>query len=493
MIAIDRMKTSLDREALRLRLRQLEEHLKPLAARAWNVTSARAGTLARFAREGTVALLKPRLKSNDLEMDLRPPIIGGLALIAAGFGGFLIWAAFAPLHSAVMAPGYVTVESQSKVIQHLEGGIVGDILVAEGSEVEAGDLLIRLDGRRAEAKKSQLEVRLFTLAAEKARLEAELAGTAHLAVAPFLEDQLENPRLASAMTLQKELMNDRRQGRVHREASLRTNLAQTQEEINGLVAQRQGREQRLTLLEERLGGMQQLAANGHVSRLQIAEVEGEVAALSGEIGDLSARIAGAHQKHDQAAEELSSFGHAWRTETADRLQSIERDFAETFEALGDAEDVLRRSDIRSPSAGTVQELKVHTPGAVIGAGMALMDIVPREDALVVEGHVRPEDVEGIYRGQAVHVRLSAFSFRRTQPVVGELTEISADRIIDPRTGLATYRIVATLDPESLAALTHVALKPGMPAEVMIVQTERTLLDYLIDPIIQVTERAFREK
>jgi HlyD family type I secretion membrane fusion protein len=493
MIAIQRMKTFLDRDALRLRMRQLEEHLKPLAALAASTIRARATTLARVARDGTATLLAPRLRTNELELDLRPPIMGGLALIAAGFGGFLIWAAFAPLHSAVMAPGYVAVESQSKVIQHLEGGIVGEILVAEGAEVEAGDLLIRLDGRRAEAKKSQLEVRLFTLAAEKARLEAELTEAPDLAIAPFLEDQLENPRLASAMKLQKELMNNRRQGRVHREASLRTNVAQTQEEINGLVAQRQGREQRLTLLEERMNGMQQLAANGHVSRLQIAELEGEVAALSGEIGDLNARIAGAHQKHDQSAEELSSFGHAWRTETADRLQAIERDFAETFEALGDAEDVLRRSEIRAPSAGTVQELKVHTTGAVVGAGMQLMDIVPREDMLVIEGHVRPEDVEGIYRGQAVHVRLSAFSFRRTQPVVGELTEISADRIVDPRTGSASYRIVATLDPASLATLTNVALKPGMPAEVMIVQTERTLLDYLIDPIIHVTERAFRER
>ncbi len=493
MIAIRRVQTILEQWHVAERLRLLRKRISPAFRRAREELAPRAAAAARLTREGIATLAAPRLKADDLDLDLRPPIVAGLVLIAAGFGGFMIWAALAPLHSAVLAPGYVAVESQSKVIQHLEGGIVGEILVSEGSEVEGGDLLIRLDGRRAEAKKSQLEVRLFTLAAEKARLEAELAEAPELVIAPFLEDRLENPRLASAMALQNELMNNRRQGRLHREASLRTNSAQIEEEINGLVAQKHGREQRLVLLEERLGGMQQLAANGHVSRLQIAEVEGEIAALSGEIGDLSARIAGANQKYDQVAEELSSFGHAWRTETADRLQAIERDFAETFEALGDAEDVLRRSEIRAPSAGTVQELKVHTTGAVIGAGMELMHIVPREDTLVIEGHVRPEDVEGIYRGQPVHVRLSAFSFRRTQPVEGELTEVSADRIVDPRTGSASYRIVATLDQDSLAALEHVTLKPGMPAEVMIVQSERTLLDYLIDPLVQVTERAFRER
>jgi HlyD family type I secretion membrane fusion protein len=468
---------------------RLGPHLRPLAGRG--LAASRAAWL--LLRQGFAALTAPPVKVDKLDLDLRPPIMIGLSLIAVGFFGFMLWAAFAPLHSAVLATGYVAVESQRKVVQHLEGGIVGAIHVGEGAEVEEGALLITLDSRRAEARRNQLEVRLFTLGSERARLEAELAGAERLALGPILGAHSEDPRLVSSIALQEQLMRNRRELRVHRAAALETQAQQAIEEVNGLQAQFEGRRQRLALLHERLDGIRQLEAAGHVSRAQIAEREGEVAALTGEIGDLTARIAGARQKFDQVAEELHSLEHAWRTETADRLQAVERDFAETFESLQDAVDVLRRSEIRAPSAGTVQDLKVHSAGAVIGAGSPLMEIVPREDALVIEGNLRPEDIDSVYRGQPVHVRLSAFSFRRTPPVEGTLTELSADRIIDPRTGYSSYRIVATLDPDSLAALDGVALKAGMPADVMIVQTQRTLLDYLIDPIIQVTERAFREK
>ncbi|HSP25835.1 MAG TPA: HlyD family type I secretion periplasmic adaptor subunit [Saliniramus sp.] len=468
---------------------QVSEARIPLIA----ALQSRLATSRRLARDGVKALFAPAVKIDSLDLDMRAPIVAGLSLIAVGFGGFLLWAAFAPLHSAVLATGYVAVESQRKVVQHLEGGIVGNVHVGEGAEVDAGDLLISLDARRAEARKSQLEIRLFTLGAEKGRLEAELAEAPAITVGPLLAARSEDPRLVSALKLQEELMHNRRDGRGHRAAGLDTQSAQALEEINGLQAQQEGRRARLTLLNERLDGMRQLAGAGHVSRAQIAELEGELATLNGELGDLAARIAGAHQKFEQVAEEFNALDNAWRTEAADRLQAVERDFAETWEALQDSEDVIRRSEIRSPSAGTVQDLKVHTAGAVIGAGMPLMEIVPREDALVIEGNLRPEDIDSVYRGQPVHVRLSAFSFRRTPPVEGTLTELSADRIVDPRTGYSSYRIVATLDQNSLAALDGVALKAGMPADVMIVQTQRTLLDYLIDPIVQVTERAFREQ
>lgn len=478
----------------------MHEHFRRWAPRIQQSAASLARSTAialnrarQLLRQWFSALTAPTHKVDTLNLDMRGPIIAGLSLIVVGFGGFLVWAAFAPLHSAVLATGYVAVESQRKIVQHLEGGIVGEVHVAEGAEVEAGDLLLTLDGRRAEARKSQLEIRLFTLGAEKGRLEAELAEAPTITVGPLLAARSDDARFESAVRLQEQLMRNRREGRGHRAAGLKTQSAQALEEINGLKAQQSGREQRLTLLNERLDGMRQLATAGHVSRAQMAELEGELASLTGEIGDLTARIAGARQKYEQVAEESSLLEHAWRTETADRLQAVERDFAETWEALADSEDMLRRSAILAPSSGTVQDLKVHTAGAVIGAGMTLMEIVPREDALVIEGNLRPEDIDSVYRGQVVHVRLSAFSFRRTPPVEGILTEVSADRIVDPRTGYSSYRVVATLDPTSLAAADNVVLKAGMPADVMIVQTRRTLLDYLVDPIVQVTERAFREQ
>jgi HlyD family type I secretion membrane fusion protein len=446
-----------------------------------------------WSRRATERITAPRAVAGELDLDLRPPIMAGVGLMAVGFLGFTIWAATAPLHSAVLAPGYVAVESQRKVIQHLEGGIVDAVLVVDGATVAAGDLLVRLDARQAQARQNQFTVRLLTLGAEKARLEAELAEADDLALDPALRALAGDPRLQRAISLQATQMRTARADRGHRTAALETRLAQTVEEINGLQAQLAGREQRLALMRERLAGLRQLAAAGHTSRVQMSTVEGEHAALEGEHGDLVARIAGARQKHGQVAEELGSLDRGWRTQAAERLQAIERDYAEARESLAAAEDVMRRTEIRAPTAGTVQQLAVHTRGAVIRAGETLLQIVPQEDVLVVEAQVRPEDIEAIHRGLEVQVRLSALNARRTPPVAGTLSDVSADRIVDPRTGLARYSVKARFDPGSLARLGSTALKPGMPADVMIMRQERTFLDYLLDPVLRAAERAFRER
>lgn len=447
--------------------------------------------LAASARR---ALQGPREREGTLDLDLRSPILLGLGLIAFGFVGFFAFAAVAPLHSAVIAVGHVTVESQRRVVQHLEGGIVEAVLVADGASVEAGDVLVRLDTGQALARRAQHEARLIAVGAEIARLEAELSGADTLAPERLLAVEAVvagDPRLSRALALQEDLLRGRREERNLRAAALATEIAQTQEEVHGLEAQLVGRQTRLAIVQERLDATRALGENGHASRAQIASVEGEAAALEGERGDLVARIASAGQRRTRLTEELRALERVVRTEIGDRLQALEREFAETREGLAAAQDVLRRTEIRAPNAGEVQALSVHGPGAVIRGGEPLLEIVPREDTLIVEAELRPQDIETVHRGQDVFVRLSAFSFRRTPPVPGHLLEVSADRVVDPRTGQGSYNLKASLDAQTIADL-GLALRPGMPAEVMVIQRERTLLDYLVDPFLQATERAFRE-
>lgn len=449
------------------------------------------GVLTRI-RQG---LSGPNQAVGGVSFDFRGPVTAGCAMLVVGFGGFTAWSATVPLHSAVMAPGHVAVESQRKVVQHLEGGIVSGLYVEDGSLVEAGDLLLRLDQRQASARHGQLDVRLVAAGAEKARLEAELTDAETLELDPLLAERHDDEGLSRAVALQSELFRARRDERGHRRTMLLNQAEQVAEEINGLRSQLGARERSRDLTAERLSGMRELVDKGHVSRGQMVELESQSAGLEGEVGDLTARIAGAMQKREQLVEQLRNLDAAFKMEAGERLQAVQREFSEMRESIVGADDALRRTDITAPSAGVVVGLNVHTVGAVIRGGEPLMEIVPQEDSLLIEAHVRTEDIESVHRGLPVSVRLSAFSFRSTPPVDGELIQVSADRIVDPRTNHATYLVRARLDQNSLALALGDGgqLHPGMPAEVMILGQGRTLLDYLADPIVKVAARAFREK
>lgn len=440
-------------------------------------------------RSARTARRAPPETVEGLDVDLRGPIGRGRRLVLYGFGGFLAIAGFAPLDRAVVAPGFLAVESQRRVVQHLEGGIVAQVLVANGSRVGLGDTLIRLDGRQAQARRAQLAVRLLGLGAERARIEAELAGTAELVAGPALAG-LDADAVAGALALQSEILATRRTEHRHRRAALEARTAQADAELAALEAQRVGRDARLVLLRERAEAVAGLAEGGHASRVQSADAQSALADGIAAREEVAARIAGAEERRAQIREELATSDGAVRTALVERLQTLDRDIAETHEGLVAAEDVLRRTDILAPAAGTVQGLAVHGPGGVVGPGERLMEIVPGEDALVVEAEIRPEDIESVVAGQSVDVRLAAFGHRSTLPVSGTLVEVSADRLVDARTGRSHYRAVVALaettGPEAAP------LRPGMPAEVMILQGRRTLLGYLLAPLRDATARAFRD-
>lgn len=425
---------------------------------------------------------------DGLDIDLGPPIRAGMRVIVFGFVAFFAAAALISIDAATLAHGVFAVETRRKPVQHLEGGIVDTVLVSDGDAVEAGDLLIRLVSRQVTARTAQLGTRIGALVAEQARIEAELSGEPIFSVAPDGAEGADAAALDRAVALQGELLESRTLERRHKASGLESRAAQAVAEVDALTARLAGQEERLTLLDERLDGMRSLARDGHVSRAQLSQIEAERAALEAERGDIEARIAAGRHAHAQALEELASFEGAWRARLSERLQELERELAETRENLGAAEDVVARTEIRAPTAGEVQQLVVHGQGAVVEAGATLLEIVPDADALVVEAEIRTEDIENVHRGQLVDIRPTAFGFRSTQPIRGEVVEVSADRIVDERGGRAFYRVVARLD----SAAEALPLRPGMPADVMLLQGRRTMLDYLSAPIVDVLRRAFRE-
>lgn len=433
-----------------------------------------------------------RADSAEAELDLKGPVRLGFALSLFGLGSFGAWAAFAPLHSAVVASGVVIVETKRKAVQHLEGGIVTEILVREGQEVRAGEPLLRLDGTQGAANRSRMEAQLISSGTEMARLEAELVNGAELLLNEAIAERADEPSAARAIALQRTLLSSRQHEWGKSQAILERRIRQIHEEIEGLTAQMSARTRQRQLIEERLVLLRELAAKGHASRAQLFELESETAAAEGDIGDMKARIAAAKQKIEETQEQISATSSSRKVQTADRLQSVRRIFAETQENLSTAEDIVRRVEVKAPTSGTIVGMNVHTIGAVVGPAQKLMEIVPAKDTLIVEGSVRPQDINAVHPGLPVQVRLSAYSFRSTSPVRGVLSHVSADHIVDPRSGIASYLVQAKLDEKQLENQQQIQLYPGMPAEIVVVKEARTFFDYLLDPIIGITERAFLE-
>jgi HlyD family type I secretion membrane fusion protein len=280
-----------------------------LSAMVEEIRSVDARALARASQHRALAawsrtrhaLEAPLTRVDDVSMDLRAPIMAGAALVVFGFGGFAAWAAFVPLRSAVMAPGVVAVESKRRVVQHLEGGIVAELAVRDGQLVRAGDLLMRLDDTQSASRRSQLDARQIAAASEMARLEAERADGAQLAVDGGLAKRQGEPAVARVLGIQADLLASRRSDRAQRRAMIGKQIEQIGEEVRGLKAQVASREKRRLLSDERLAGLLQLASKGYASRVQVAGLESELAAVDGEIGELTARISAAHQNRSSCA------------------------------------------------------------------------------------------------------------------------------------------------------------------------------------------------
>jgi HlyD family secretion protein/epimerase transport system membrane fusion protein len=422
----------------------------------------------------------------------RAAIFAGVLTILVAFGGAGVWAALAPLDSAVVAGGTVVVETNRRDVQHLDGGIIKEILVRDGDKVTAGDVLIRLDPVRPQASLAIVQGQIDATRALQARLRAEQDGAAAVVFPDVLRARAEEPGIRDLIRSQSEVFAARKAALDGQTQILRQRISQFQEQITGLRAQQLSRERQVGLINQELLGVRELADKGHATRNRVLALEREVARLEGERGELLSSLARAQQALGEAELQILQLTRSFREEVAKSLQEVQNQLHEMNEKLIANEDVVRRLDIRAPVDGIVVAMAVTTVGGVIGSGRTIMQIVPGQDTLVVEARVQPVDVENVRPGQSAIINFPAFAQRTLPNLTGTVLKVSADRLIDERTGLPYFRAEVLIDPESLEALSDRRLMPGMPADVMIATGERTALRYLLDPILSVTNYAMRE-
>ncbi|KAB0268865.1 HlyD family type I secretion periplasmic adaptor subunit [Microvirga brassicacearum] len=415
------------------------------------------------------------------------------AIVGVFVVGFGVWATQAPLESAAVAGGAIEAESSRKTIQHLEGGIIGRILVADGDEVAAGQALIHLDDTGAHATVQVLQGQLWNAQAQEARLLAERDARNEVEFPfVFMQRKPNDPDLASIMNGQIKIFETRRKLQASRIEVIEQRKAQTEREIVGLRFQEQAAAKRASIIKEEIAVVAPLVTKGLQTRPRLLQLEREQAEIDGRLGGTQAQISRAEQSIGESQAMILKLESDYYSEIAQGLRDTQGQIFQLLERLQAAQDVLARTKIRAPEAGIITDLRIHTPGGVVAAGEPLLDLVPRQDRLIVRAQVKPEDIDLVRPGLEARIRLLSYKHRRVPPVDGVLTYVSADRLVDKQTERAYYTAQIRIDPTSLRGLPEVKIIPGMPVEVLIKTGQFTVAHYVLRPFLDSFNRAFRE-
>ncbi|WP_171903311.1 HlyD family type I secretion periplasmic adaptor subunit [Mesorhizobium sp. SEMIA 3007] len=416
----------------------------------------------------------------------------GFAIMFLFFGAAGGWAALAPLDSAAVAPGVVKVAGDRKLIQHLEGGIIAELDAANGDIVKAGTVLIRLDDTQAKAQLYLIQNRIATREALAARLRAERDGKDVIAFDPAL---LANPATAAkdAVAAQRDVFAAKHHNLTDEQEILNQRRRQTEEEITGLQRLIVTKDKQIDAIERETKDLETLLAKGLTTRERNLLLRRQQQEIEGDRATNIAAIARAKSAMAEIDMQILNLGTVRLNEAVDELSKVEAELFDLRQEERSARDVLARTDVVAPVDGIVMDLKVHTAGGVVKPGETLMTIVPLGQQLVVEAMVKPEDVETIAPGQPAHVSFPAFARYNLPPLDGVVEIVSADRMVEERSGAPYFAATVLIDRNELAKLEGRKLLPGMSSEAMIRTGARTVLSYLAEPITQNFRRAMREK
>lgn len=418
----------------------------------------------------------------------------GIAVILGGLLPVAAWISLAPLSSAVVAPAYVKVDLNRRPVQHAEGGIVREVLVRDGQHVRQGEPLLVLGDVSVDADRNRLDYRVQTERASLARLDAEQAMASAIAFTPELIAAAKtDARLAEQMAKERSLFAARRDALVGQVSLLRAQRAKVAEEIVALRAQIVKAEDSLRFQTSDLDRHRKLLGAGFISANRIAQLEGTVADYGVKLEERRSELARAQQRSVDTDLRIRTLETDYRQQASDQTKVTVARLHEIEQEQRKSTDASARQVISAPATGEIIDLKYATPGAIIPPRETIADVVPDDTRLVIEARVRTEDINQIQRGQAADIRFTAFKYRTTRLVSGKVIYISADRLIDRADNLAYYSALIEADPESLRTAGDLKLQAGMPAEVYIKGEERTPLQYLIEPVTQVLDRAARER
>lgn len=402
------------------------------------------------------------------------------------------WATTTQLAGAVVANGTFVVESYVKSIQHPTGGVVGELLVREGQQVKAGDVLIRLDATQVKANLAIVSKRLDELSTREARLEAERDDKDTITFPSMLLEHERTPDVARAMQGEENLFRSRRDTRISKKAQLAERIKEYEHQIAGLKDQQEAFEHGIQVRERELVDLRVLLAKGITSVQRLNELERDKATLDAYRGQVVAGQAQAAGSIAEARLQILQVEQDLKTEVTTDLRDTQAKLGEFSERKIAADDQLRRIDMTAPQDGWVHNLAVHTVGGVVSPGGTVMEIVPDQDSLSLEAHITPQDIHDVHLGQSAVLRLTAFNLRTTPELNGTVSRVGADLTQDQRTGNSFYVVRVTIPSDELARLGAMKLVPGMPAEAFVQTGERMALSYLMKPLHDQIARAFRE-
>lgn len=434
----------------------------------------------------------------------RWPTRFGLAVLVICVAGFGIWAGFAPLEGAVVASGSFVATGQNKQIQHFEGGILRDSLVAEGQIVEAGQTLMRLDDTAPTAKLRRLLLKRYRLLATCARLEAEIDGKAEFAISKVLAERADDPEVAAMLTRQRVELQAKQAKLASEQEVLRKEIKGLMQSISGFEARAKSARDRASLFQEELKDKSSLLDRQLTRKSDVLALQRAEAGLTGELGELIGRIADSREKIARAEQQIESLRSAAIQRSITELREAETERDDVEEQIHAAQDVVERLEVRAPVRGAVVKINQHTSGGVIAPGAVILELLPLNDELVIEARVRPDQITHVHEGQAALVRLSALNQRSTPMIEGSVVYLSVDTVAEaeplsnrqaqPADPSHSFVVRVRLDTADMRAKTYdFRPTPGMPADIFIKTAERTFFDYIITPVRDSFARAFREE
>ncbi len=417
----------------------------------------------------------------------------GWLIVIIGVGGFIAWASIAPLDKGVPVPSTVTVSTNRKAIQHQTGGTVEEVMVKEGDVVTAGQPLVRMNDVMVKSQAEATRGQYFTARAAEARLTAERDGKSVITISPELKAEMDDPRIAGIISLQNQLF-------FSRQLAIRSELSGMEESMSGLKMQTRGLEesrdskkQQLKFLNEQLVGMRDLAKEGYVARNRLLDFERTYSQINGSISEDIGNIGRSQRQITEIGQRKVQRQQEYQKEVRSQLSDIQREADALHNRLLNQDFDLSNVVIHAPVDGSVVGLTVYTKGAVIGPGYKVMDIVPSDDPLIVEGQVPTNLIDKVHVGLPVEMMFAAFNANTTPHIPGVVTQISADRLVDEKTGMPYYKMRAKATPEGKKILAALNVRPGMPVEVFVKTGERTMMSYLFKPVVDRAKTSLSEE
>jgi HlyD family type I secretion membrane fusion protein len=428
----------------------------------------------------------------DARLRVGPLARGGVLIIALGIAGFAAWAALAPLSGAIIAPGFVKIDLNRKVVQHLEGGIVREIRVRDGEQVRQGQALVVIEDVRVDATMDQLSTQLIAERAKAARLVAEAAYASKPVFSSDILRRENELKVAETLERERALFQARRAAVESQIALLRRQVRESGDEAAALNDQIAAESRAIALQREELKANEDLLKQNYVQKTRVLTLQRAVAEYEAKHGEHRAELAKTRQRTSELDLRILSAQNAYKQTAIDELKDATARIFEVEERLRPSQDAAQRQQVMAPIAGEVVGLRVFSPGAAVGPRDVLMEIVPTDKTLIIEARIRPEDINHVHAGSEADIRLTAYKQRTTPLVQGSVSYVSGDRLLDTQTGAPYYVVHIGVPPGALADAGNLRLQAGMPAEIFIRTDQRSALDYLLAPVTSYLRRGMRE-